>query len=232
VQFPQANASPSRTDNVNPAADTNWGVKLINGTTIPNPSYAGNKIGMTLATNQMMYVHGNYNADGTITNNSPTDSDDPARFAIEGEEAPAALVADAINFLSNNWVDANSKPTALSGRTVATPSEISAAIMTGVVPSGKYGTGTYSGGVENLPRFLENWNSTVCAIRGSMVVLYESEVANETWSFGAPIYKAPTRNWGFHTEFGEGRLPPGTPFIRDYRGSLRTITEDQYNSWF
>ena len=179
----------------------------------------------------MMYVEGNYNADGDLNTDSPTEPDDPESFGNPGanSEAPAALIADAITFLSENWDDANSN-SALSERK-ASNTEVSAAIMTGVVPSGKDGQSSYSGGVENLPRFLEDWKTdpVTFAIRGSMVALFESEVANEGWG-KSDVYRAPQRAWGFHSRFGEGELPPGTPFSRVYRARLQMLTEAQYTA--
>lgn len=230
IQFPQAAATSSRPDGVNPAADKNWGVKLVNGGIIPNPDFAqaAQIQGTTIATNQMMYVKGHYNADGIITADSSTQPDNYAYFGAKDQEAPAALVADAITFLSGNWQDANSKKPLEQRIPIAT--EVSAAIITGVVPSGNDGTNSYSGGVENLPRFLEFWDYKVkCAIRGSSVALYECEVATERWGKGN-TYKAPIREWGFHRMFGEGLLPPGTPFFRNYRGRLQMLSQDQYNA--
>lgn len=50
-----------------------------------------------------------------------------------------------------------------------------------------------------------------------MVVLYESEVATEPWSYGGNIYTAPHRDWGFHVLFSQGIYPPGTPNTRTFR---------------
>ena len=62
-----------------------------------------------------------------------------------------------------------------------------------------------------------------------MVALFESEVATERWGKGN-VYTAPTRAWGFHRAFGEGQLPPGTPFSRVYRGRLQMLNEAQYTA--
>ena len=238
VKFPQKSASSTRKDNVNPAKARNWGVKLVNGNVIPNPAFAQNKgiFGMSVATNQVMYVEGNYNSDGNITSDSSTKPDDTLAFNKVGQEAPAALAADAVTFLSEGWDDTNSnKP--LANR-IAEPTEVSAAILTGVVPSRKDGTKSYSGGVENLPRFLENWSGKDFVMRGSMVALFESEVATAPWGKkdnGDKVYSAPNRKWGYHTNYDE--TPPVGPTVRTYRArELQILSQNAYqtrvrNNW-
>jgi len=229
VDFPQENSTSSRPDNVNPAEDGR-AVKLINGDVIPNPSFAhaDDTYGMTLATNQMMYVEGNYNADGDLNTGSPTEPDDAANFAKEGHEAPAALIADSVTFLSVDWDDADSTHSISDRRAANT--EVSAAVLTGLVPSGESGSNSYSGGVENFPRFLENWGSRTIQIRGSMVALYESEVGTRGWGH-RDVYSPPRREWGFHEKFGEGYLPPGTPNTRRYRGvDFQLVNKEEYES--
>lgn len=215
VEFEQQYTTSTRDDYVNPAVK-GYGVKLKNGGVIPNPSFGHSKdiYGTTVATNQMLYVQGHYNADGDMGTGSPTEPDDPANFAKEGHEAPAALIADSITFLSQNWDDADS--ILGLGTRKAADTEVSAGVVTGLVPSGKTGSNRYSGGVENFPRFLEHWKHRDLRIRGSMVALFESEVGTRGWGYGN-VYQAPNREWGFHSKFAEGYLPPGTPNTRRYR---------------
>ena len=227
VDFPTEHDSSDRDDNVNPAK-TGWGLKVVNGGTIPNPKFAHSKdtYGMSLATNQMMYIEGHYNADGDFDTGSPVAPDDPTNFGKEGYEAPAALIADSITFLSTNWDDEDSA-SSLDDRRAAN-TEVSAAILTGLVPSGETGSARYSGGVENFPRFLEKWGGKTLLIRGSMVALFESEVGTRGWGY-SDVYNAPKREWGFHDKFAEGYLPPGTPNARRYRAvDFKLINEDEY----
>lgn len=83
VDFPQRHATSSRDDNVNPAID-GWALRVRNGKTIPNPSFGHSKdtYGMSLATNQMMYVQGDFNADGDRSTGSPREPDDSDNFAV------------------------------------------------------------------------------------------------------------------------------------------------------
>lgn len=197
-------------------SDTNLtGVRLVNGGQIPSQTTPNSSSpGMTLATNSPLYIQGHYNADGNISTSASTTS---ARYPDNAAEPPAALAADAITILSPSWNDANSgKP--LANRK-PTRVEISAAFLTGIVSSYKEsnGTGRYSGGVENFPRFLEDWSGVNVAIRGSMVALFESEIANERWPGTGTVYNAPRRIWGYNERFKSGIYPPGTPNTRTYR---------------
>jgi hypothetical protein len=93
----------------------------------------------------------------------------------------------------------------------ATTTEISTALLVGIVPTNHDPTGLTdgppsagangqaSGGVHNFPRLLEIWGSAGLYIRGSMVAMYESRVAMESWSLR--IYSAPARTWGLHQGF-------------------------------
>ena len=188
------------------ANDLNFtGLRVINGETDVAgggvPSRGGDP-GFTLATNNALYVKGHFNADGNESTGTPTEP--------ESGEVPCALYGDSVTLLSTAWNDGTTsvKPTASS-------SEVAAAIVTGIVPSGAKGLAEGSGGAHNLPRFLENWGSKSSRIRGSLVCLYESEVDFSIWS--VDYYAPPNRNWGFSRQFRDGTFPPGTPMIRNYR---------------
>jgi hypothetical protein len=79
-------------------------------------------------------------------------------------------------------------------------------------------SGSYSGGVENFPRFLEDWSGKVFTYNGSMVVMYDSVYATGQWGGTGStigIYNPPTRNWAFDTNFSNpAKIPPGTPSVR------------------
>jgi len=147
--------------------------------------------GLTVATLNPIYIKGDYNS---------------------AVGAPAAIFADAINVLSSSWNDSNSNG-ALSSRK-ATATAINAAFFSGIVPTT---TGQYSGGVENFPRFLEDWSGGVTlTYTGSMVIMFDSEIALGKWSKSS--YSPPVRNWSFDTQFLDStKLPPGTPSVRTIR---------------
>jgi hypothetical protein len=181
------------------AADTESGVRLVNGQTLP-------PLGLTVATKNPLYVIGNYNAPSAYLGTTNTTT-----------TVPASLVADAITVLSPNWNDGNSS-SGLGSR-VATSATVNAAFLAGNVPTGLYsGTKQYSGGAENFPRFLENWGSATLTYNGSMVVMFFSKIATGLWrGTGSTIgiYNPPTRKWAFDLNFMDStKLPPGTPEVR------------------
>jgi hypothetical protein len=178
----------------NAPAETH-GIRLVNGATLP-------PLGLTVATPNPLYVKGHYNASGaSLASHNTTNT------------KPAALVADAITVLSGNWADGNSAKV-LSYRTAANTT-VNAAFLAGIVETGN---GYYSGGVENFPRFLENWSSRTFTYNGSMVVLYKSQHATGPWRGTGTtyqIYNPPVRDWSFDTAFLDpARLPPLTPSVR------------------
>ena len=122
---------------------------------------------------------------------------------------PASLIGDSINVLSTAWSDANSSLGIASRK--ANDTTVNAAVLGGIVPSGG---GYYSGGVENFPRFLEDWGSRTLTYTGSMVVMFNSKAATAPWG-GAEVYSPPARNWAFDINFLDAtKLPPGTPEVR------------------
>jgi hypothetical protein len=138
-------------------------------------------------------------------------SDDPVY--VRGDynntaKKPAAIISDSLDILSNNWNDANSNKT-LSNR-IASNTTVNAAFIAGVdttIPGG------YNGGLENYPRFLENWTGKILGIRGSFVGLWNSQIAQGAWVYGSPQYTAPNRDWNYDTDFNNSaNLPPFTPF--------------------
>ena len=191
-------------------------VRIINGKG-KVPSYGTANEGLTIATNAPMYVQGDYNADGNVSQDDATHS----AHVPESGEVPAALAADAITILSKDFNLATSltrNPDATTGNI-----EIAAALLMGLSPtnptSNRDGTGSLgdsSGGVHNFPRFLEKWGGgRNVFIRGSLVSLFESRVATEPWN--TDFYGPPNRLWGFNDLFLDGRYPPGTPRVMSYR---------------
>ncbi len=180
--------------------------------------------GLTVASGNPVYIQGDFNTgtivtgtnpDGTLKlTNQPTSSDpttpDPTKpTASNYTRQPAAVIADAVNILSNTWVDskAGTVPAAIN-------TTVNVAVISGNVPSGG---GKYSGGLENFPRFLENWSGKTLTYYGSMLQLYPSEQAIGTWG-SANVYSPPNRAWYFDTEFLTDP-PPGIPYTVDYRRS-------------
>jgi len=136
---------------------------------------------------------------------------------------PASLVADAITVLSDNWQDANS--TSGVGSRNATATTVNAAFLTGVVETTD---ANYSGGMENFPRFLETWGSTVFTYNGSMIKMFPSQYATGPWGEGN-VYVPPTRNWAYDVNFDDPtKLPPLTPsLLKVVRGQWITLPPGQ-----
>ena len=210
VHMPEV-PDPGRDDHVIPA-NANWAVQLHNGAVLPNRRAVDSEAprGLTLATNTGLYVQGDFNAPSG--GGTATEPEDMSNFGEPGHEAPAALVADAVTVLSNNWSNALSRRSTLGNRSAAN-TVVSAAIVTGNVPSRDR---TYSGGVENFPRFLEAWSGRTLTYRGSMINLFQSEAFTGPWRFGNRVYNAPNRDWGFNRGFRE-LTPPLDPGTRVFR---------------
>ena len=194
-------------------------IRLINGN-VQVPSY-GATPGLTIATNAPLYIEGHFNDTGSS----------PSASVAKSGETPAAIAADAVTLLSNGFNELISKSTVRqtvpSSNNVAV---VAAAILTGIAPTNKNGSARMSGGAHNLVRFLENWsaNSGNVYLRGSLVSLFESRVADESWRID--YYSAPVRNFGFSTLLQNGTYPPGTPRVISYRRTdYSDMTKAEYD---
>ena len=85
----------------------------------------------------------------------------------------------------------------------------------------------YSGGLENYPRFLEDWSGKNFTYNGSMVVMFPSRYATSWWvgPSATSYYQAPWRVWAFDKNYlSLQKLPPCTPQVRKLvRGQWTTI---------
>jgi hypothetical protein len=200
---------------VEPVSVTNWsyitnlavttqpGIVLSNGAVLPPE-------GLAVATPDPAYVVGNWNVQQSYAPNAPTD----VGTANTAYTRPSAIFADAITVLSSAWNPANST-LPLSSR-IATSDTVNSAFLTGNVPSNG---DQYSGGVENLPRFLEDWANQTFTYNGSMVCMFPSQIANEPYQQpgaggASSVFAPPTRNWAYDSNFSNPQLqPPLTPKV-------------------
>jgi hypothetical protein len=229
------NSEVDVTDTSKTPADSpnSYGIRLYNGDTLASTVAGAPSIkGLTIVSDQAMYIRGNYNSIN---------------------KKPASLIADSINVLSNNsplddsytctaWADFTTKSasdynasdctgtTLLSDRK-AVDTTINAAFLAGVDET----TATdSSGGLNNYPRLHEDWSNSISppatlSYRGSMVSLGQPRKING--KFGNVgnaynIYFAPNRDWAYDTDFDNAsNLPPLSPrfvylrqerFSRDY----------------
>jgi len=188
---------------ISAASGNQPGVVVKNGALLP-PS------GLTVVTPEPLYVHDHYNVKNTAASAPLYGSHNTAATK------PAALMGDAITILSGLWLlpDTTYGSKAFGSR-LAQSTTVNAAILAGIVETV---SGQYSGGVENFPRFLENWSGDSLTYNGSMAVMFPSQTATGLWqgtgsSIG--IYNPPTRDWAFDLNFRDpAKIPPGTPSVR------------------
>jgi hypothetical protein len=207
------------------------GVRLINGTVLPgiyDSANAANTRGFTVATENGIYVQGNYNATGVAnvpaTGNTLFSEYLPYNTATH---IPASVVADAVTILSNAWNDGASfrsatvTPYNQSGRLAADTTMrfamISGDTITSATAAPNQGGGDprLNGGLHNFKRFLEDWGGRRLDYTGSLINLYNSRNNNGTFKCCTLVYSPPRRNWVFDSTFLDpGRIPPGTPFFQ------------------
>lgn len=163
------------------------GVRLINGRTLFGTTTAG----LTVASENGVYIKGDYNAQSVASHGEPTPSRDFCPSAetgsgctggFAGQQVPASVVGDAVTVLSNNWKDGNSfsYPFSVGAGTpyrLATETTVRAAMIAGDTISSQYfdsggsplggptqGGGILqklNGGVHNYLRMLEWWKDGV-----------------------------------------------------------------------
>ncbi len=187
----------------------NYGVRVFGGADLAIPGgidASANPTGLTIVSDQALYVLGNYNDDVGLP------------------RQPAALIGDSINVLSEAYWDPTCAGTSCrdgqsatslpSGFRNGAATVINTAFLGGVdTTPGGFG-GNYNGGLENYPRFHETWGGTL-RYRGSFVSLGEPTHVDGAWCGTGPscnIYNPPTRDWNFDTAFNDiANLPPLTP---------------------
>jgi hypothetical protein len=199
----------------NQVTGTRHALKLVDGSTGHLPmTTSGTPQGITIASEQPVYVEGNYNADSTNGSN----------WSASGyTHSAAAVIADAVTLLSNNFDDRNTyfyDPNSIPAVRNAGSTYFRVAIASGKnrpffqpgFGAGDYGT---DGGVHNFIRYLENWGGVTSHYRGSLVSMFYARYANGI--YGNPqVYSPPTRDYSFDTDFlNPTNLPPGTPRLQD-----------------
>jgi len=187
---------------------------LTNGAVLPPQ-------GLSIATPDPAYIVGNWN----IKTSAGGTSD--AGLADTTYTRPSAVYSDAITILSGSWNPANSA-LGINSRN-ASSDTVNAAFLTGNVPSDG---DNYSGGVENFPRFLENWSGQTFTYNGSMVAMFASQVANAPWPGTGSVYNPPTRIWAFDNNFNDpGKQPPMTPQVITVQRSQWTLLKPYTTSF-
>jgi hypothetical protein len=178
--------------------------------------------GFTVASENPVYIQGDYNSNAgdSTWNSTPTDATGMAA---------AAVIADSVTLLSNNWDDrvsmlgttANSSPTSLGNR-IATTTYYRLAIAAGknrtfAFPSWNTGAdvGT-DGGIHNFLHLAEKWTGTTTYYKGSLASLYNATYNTGFFKCCTAVYTNGTRRFSFDPDFAvPAGLPPGTPLFRD-----------------
>ena len=207
-------------------------LKIVNGYSISIGTAAacnGVNCGLTIASENPVYVQGDFNNDPRTDATFATPSTDT--------HVGTSIVADAITALSDNWNDVNSfiSPYNWGGR-AAVATTYRFAFMAGEgVPFQAPSRGTdvaegTDGGVHNLLRYIERWNtatdipftansstSVPSYYLGSMVSTYYDHQAVAIWKCcNGSVYDPPQRNYTFDQDFQTpAKLPPLTPMLRD-----------------
>jgi hypothetical protein len=222
----------------NPSNVVRRGIRLINGWALPqgkafNNAGNTNASGLTIVSENPVYIKGNYNTGGTsLGTSNPPSNTNPTSSPVVGTygRKQAAVIADAVTVLSNNWQDSYNSGTNRPSRP-AVSTTINCALVAGIVPSAN---GEYSGGVENFIRLLEDWNSnsrTFC-YWGSMVQLYTSVQANAPWRGSGSIYKSPVNSrYYWDSDFGKDPSD-GKPYYGSPPGKLQIAAYLQQQRWY
>jgi hypothetical protein len=201
-------------------------VKLVNSADLSavGTCPSGVSCGLTIATENPVYIQGDFNANATGKNWTDV-------------TIPSSIAGDAVTLLSDQWNDMNSfsSPYSTSARQGNT-TWYRVAIIGGITvpfpnPSGTgqdYGT---DGGVHNFLRYIEAWSGTL-EYQGSIIQLFTSRQANGTFKCCNTVYNPPTRGYNFDVNFlNPTLLPPRTPLFRDVNttGWTRLLLPGQYN---
>jgi hypothetical protein len=210
-------------------------VRLFNGENLQVTGNAGKLSttkGITISSENMVYIWGNYNTTGIAA--APAAGTSTLNDGgYLGNQVPTSIVCDAFFPLSKTFFDSELAmyPDDMSKRqgdrtnpTVAQETSARVAIIAGNNLSALAGSpdagnsasgeSRLCGGMHNFPRFLEDWNMRWNFV-GSLIPLYHSTQAVGQYNADSTIYAPPLRNWAFDITFTDpNRLPPGTPLFQ------------------
>lgn len=182
-------------------------IRLINGQATPT---VGSK-GFSVATNGGIYVRSD-NHDG---------SHPPGYNTIplpDGSSNPAMLMGDSVTLLSSNWDDANAASDISTRNAAGGTATINGGVLTGNVSATPT---TFSGGAQNLLRYLENWSGTDVLVLGSLGRLFDSKYYIRPFQQPGAVYFPPaSRTFNYNTAL-QTTPPPDSPTTTDFsRGSF------------
>jgi len=210
---------------VNPPVFFRRAIKVVNGGytngTLRLPRNGTQ--GLAIVAENPLYVQGNYNAPnaaGTDFGSTPGT-----------DHVSAALIADAVTLLSNNYNDIGSfrSPHSVASDRGAATTWYRAAVISGKGLSFPRPTSNAQdhtdfgtdGGAHNFLRYIENWGGDALNYRGSIISFYTNRQAVGAYKCCDVVYSPPTRGYKFDTDFlTPSLLPPRTPMFRD----INTLT--------
>jgi Tfp pilus assembly protein PilX len=216
-----------------------YGVRLYNGKHLFSTISGAPQIkGLTIISDQAVYLRGDYNVN----------ENDPATSVTETWK-PSSILSDTINVLSNAWdmddsdgikYDSSNLPSIPTYYYERIPTEttMNVAMVSGAeISGGANGAATQlqarSGGINNYFRFHEHWGASVASsttqacdsiystkptrhcfnYRGSFVSLSEprrvnSDMCSSYNEADCNIYTPPVRNWDYDTRFNDAANLP------------------------
>ena len=187
-------------------------MKLTNAATLVATGIQG----LTIASENPVYVEGNWNATSATWT---------------AAHAATSIIADAVTMLSANWDDSDSfsSPYNAGGRPRSADTFYRVAIVAGKgrifpLPSGAGATFGTDGGAHSFLRFLEGdsaGGANRINYRGSLVTFFYNRQAVGPFkccgdTSAGIVYSVPVRAYSFDTDFlNPTLLPPLTPVFRD-----------------
>jgi type II secretory pathway pseudopilin PulG len=194
-------------------------VRLRNATTLAGP--------ITITTDFPMYVQGNYNSNGAQWQPAALVADAFTWLSPGFDQtghldrpAGAGTVTGGVTRWTRKFASTGAATVyaALLAGHSATPFDdvTPAGVPAGCNPAYAGGSAAYfyGGGLENFPRFLENWSGVQTLYRGSLVSVSFAQRASDLCAWSGSYYNPPARDWAFETRFLDpANLPPGTPVV-------------------
>ncbi|MBE9175355.1 hypothetical protein IQ225_08680 [Synechocystis salina LEGE 06155] len=192
-------ATPNPITNASP-----YGFAIVRGQQLPGLAETTNNsdpTGLTFVSDQAVDLVGNYNSLSPQT------------------WQPASILADSLNVLSGRCINDNVQIFKGDGRgcgsgdPMALNTIVNTAFLSGTDITNSTLTPGYNGGLENYPRYHENWGGSTgstLTYRGSFVSTGLPERVTGPWS--DQLYAGPNRDWAYDARFNQARnLPPMSP---------------------
>jgi hypothetical protein len=212
TSWPYAVATHAQDLRENPPLLFRRAMKLVHGDTITLGTCNSVACGLTVISENPVYVQSCYNNPGQCGMSS---------VSWSTASVGSSVIADAVMLLSDDWNDVNSFafPYDLNNRKSLTTTYRMAILAGKGVPfqqpagtAQDFGT---DGGVHNFLRYLENWGGQTLYYEGSIASMYYNHQSVGIYKCCNTVYSPPTRGYQFDTNFlTPSLLPPLTPMLR------------------